>query len=224
MSHFRFVRYTLLLFSVFTLQHAVFAEPPNLANLVKEVKAYHDKGAYQKDLSQVINNARDFINERAAKNKLQLEPKKLAIVLDIDETSLSNYNEMVANEFTYSKVRWRKAVFAANAPSIKPMLSLYQDAIKHDISVFFVTGRHESAKEPTIKNLKNAGYQGWTALYLRPENYTQKSIIPFKSGLRKNLVQQGFTIIASIGDQYSDLQGGYTEKTFKLPNPYYYIP
>ncbi|MGB6550988.1 MAG: HAD family acid phosphatase [Xanthobacteraceae bacterium] len=30
-------------------------------------------------------------------------------------------------------------------------------------------------------------------------------------------------MIANVGDQESDLSGGYAEKTFKLPNPFYYI-
>ena len=34
----------------------------------------------------------------------------------------------------------------------------------------------------------------------------------------------GFTIILSVGDQESDLKGGYAERTFKLPNPVYYLP
>jgi len=35
---------------------------------------------------------------------------------------------------------------------------------------------------------------------------------------------KGYTIIANIGDQYSDLVGGYAEGEFKLPDPMYYIP
>jgi hypothetical protein len=27
-----------------------------------------------------------------------------------------------------------------------------------------------------------------------------------------------------LGDQNSDLTGGYAERGFKLPNPYYYLP
>jgi hypothetical protein len=27
-----------------------------------------------------------------------------------------------------------------------------------------------------------------------------------------------------MGDQESDLRGGYAEKTFKLPNPVYFLP
>jgi HAD superfamily, subfamily IIIB (Acid phosphatase) len=31
-------------------------------------------------------------------------------------------------------------------------------------------------------------------------------------------------IVLSLGDQQSDLTGGYAERTFKLPNPVYYLP
>jgi hypothetical protein len=34
----------------------------------------------------------------------------------------------------------------------------------------------------------------------------------------------GYTIIANMGDQFSDLEGGFSERTYKLPNPFYYIP
>ena len=35
------------------------------------------------------------------------------------------------------------------------------------------------------------------------------------------ITADGYTIIANLGDQESDLAGGYAEKTFKLPNPFY---
>jgi hypothetical protein len=31
-------------------------------------------------------------------------------------------------------------------------------------------------------------------------------------------------IILCLGDQLSDLAGGYCERTFKLPNPVYFLP
>ena len=42
--------------------------------------------------------------------------------------------------------------------------------------------------------------------------------------MRKEITQQGYDIVFSIGDQQSDLVGGYSDKTYKLPNPYYFIP
>ena len=30
--------------------------------------------------------------------------------------------------------------------------------------------------------------------------------------------------VVNLGDQRSDLEGGYAERTFKLPNPVYFLP
>ena len=46
----------------------------------------------------------------------------------------------------------------------------------------------------------------------------------FKAPARRNIAQQGYTIVLTVGDQASDLAGGYAERTFKLPNPVYYLP
>ena len=36
-------------------------------------------------------------------------------------------------------------------------------------------------------------------------------------------ISKKFTLIANIGDQRSDLDGGYAERTWKVPNPFYYL-
>ena len=48
--------------------------------------------------------------------------------------------------------------------------------------------------------------------------------IPYKSGTRAYIESQGYNIVADIGDQFSDLLGGFADKTFKMPNPNYYLP
>jgi predicted secreted acid phosphatase len=48
--------------------------------------------------------------------------------------------------------------------------------------------------------------------------------IQYKSGTRAYIESQGYHIVADIGDQFSDLLGGFTDKTFKMPNPNYYLP
>lgn len=48
--------------------------------------------------------------------------------------------------------------------------------------------------------------------------------IQYKSGTRAYLESLGYEIVGNFGDQYSDLLGGYADKTFKLPNPNYYLP
>ena len=48
--------------------------------------------------------------------------------------------------------------------------------------------------------------------------------IQYKSGTRAYIESQGYNIVADFGDQFSDLEGGFADKTFKMPNPNYYLP
>jgi hypothetical protein len=48
--------------------------------------------------------------------------------------------------------------------------------------------------------------------------------IQYKSGTRAYIESQGYDIVADFGDQFSDLLGGFADKTFKMPNPNYYLP
>uniref|UniRef100_A0A0E0PIJ6 Acid phosphatase n=1 Tax=Oryza rufipogon TaxID=4529 RepID=A0A0E0PIJ6_ORYRU len=50
------------------------------------------------------------------------------------------------------------------------------------------------------------------------------SVVAFKSGERQKLEDAGFTIVGNIGDQWSNILGAPEgARTFKLPDPLYYI-
>ncbi len=200
-----------------------FAEPNNIHSLRKELQYYYNSGQYIKDISKVADEANAYINQQVKENSNSSNPQKLAIVLDIDETSLSYYKNMAKRNFCYNPVAAREEILKANAPAIEPILSLYNNAIKNKISVFFITGRSSYAYQATLRNLKQAGYTKFAAVYTRPASYKKNSIQKYKTDTRAKLEHEGYIIIASIGDQISDLAGGYAKKTFKLPNPYYYI-
>jgi predicted secreted acid phosphatase len=48
--------------------------------------------------------------------------------------------------------------------------------------------------------------------------------IQYKSGTRAYIESQGYDIVGDFGDQFSDLLGGFADKTFKMPNLNYYLP
>jgi hypothetical protein len=49
--------------------------------------------------------------------------------------------------------------------------------------------------------------------------------IEYKSSERRRIVAQGYTIMLSVGDQWSDLLGDpQAEVSVKLPNPFYFLP
>jgi acid phosphatase len=197
---------------------------PNLAQIKQQLVQYHDSGQYQRDINNVAERVMRYVTKKTAQNSRRSHPKKLAAVFDIDETALSNYPHMRKRDFggTMRQIKYEEGLGTDIANP--GMLKLYRFTREHGVAVFFVTGRRAYERSFTRRNLKRAGYKGWTALYLKPNNYRLKSAIPYKTGARKKITAKGYTIIYTIGDQYSDLKGGYAMKTFKLPNPYYYIP
>lgn len=200
---------------------SVFAEPTNLGLLKQELVRYYDSGQYLKEFQDVTNQASEYMQQEIALNQRLTHPKRLAIVLDIDETSLSNYSNMVQDDFANNPTKIAEELMAAKEPAIPPMLDLYQQAVQNNVAVFFVTGRDVSFQEATIENLKAAGYTQWAGLSFRNGKIPT---IAYKSAERAKIIQNGYAIIASLGDQDSDLIGGYAQKTFKLPNPFYYLP
>lgn len=206
------------------LSASVFAAPPaQLWQVKKELIQYHNDGRYAKELAQVIVKARDYLEKRIQENKQLHHPKKLAIVLDIDETALSNYDSMVRLDFGGSIDELYKEMLKGTDTAIRPTLELYNFALKHHVKVFFVTGRKEFSRQATKENLLKAGFKNWAGLVLKPNDYNEKSAIPFKAAAREVIEKMGYDIVMTIGDQYSDINGGHADKGFKLPNPYYYI-
>jgi len=147
---------------------------------------------------------------------------KLAIVLDIDETSLSNYSAIVADGFTFGPNLQAEATNEIGV-AIKQTLQIFNDAKARGIAVFFVTGRPEAQRQVTIENLEREGYGGWAGLTLKPAGSTLTTVA-YKSGARAAIEQQGYRIVANIGDQYSDLAVGHADRAFKVPNPFSFLP
>jgi len=199
-------------------------EPINLAVYKTALKNYHDRGEYLHDFNQVIARAKIFLSKKIADNKKLKKPHRLALVLDIDDTAITLYQSLLKYNFGGITQLFSENLEKKNYPAITTTLNLYNYALKKHVAVFFVTGRFESLRNVTIKNLHHAGYKHWSGLILRPKNYKQQSVISYKSTARSVIEKTGFEIVATIGDQRSDLQGGYADKGFKLPNPYYFIP
>jgi hypothetical protein len=186
------------------------------------LRDYHDSGLYARDLKRVASRAKGYLRNRV--RAMHRRAAKPAMVLDIDETSVSNYRCLARTDFE-NAVAANFACIAANTePAIKPTLDLYRFARRKHVAVFFITGRPESvpqAREQTATNLRTAGYTKWKQLILAPD--LDVDTIKYKSGQRARIENQGWHIILNVGDQESDLKGGHADRAFKLPNPYYFI-
>jgi len=201
--------------------------PPSLVDVKRQVAEYVDSGRYEADVAAVVTQARAYLESRIARGG------KLAIVLDIDETSLSNLPSLRANDWGFilsgpceppnAPCGLGAWIALARAEPIKPVLALARFAREHGVAVFFLTGRPERLRAATERNLQAAGYE-WTGVLLKPDAMRTTSAVEQKAAERKKLVEQGYTIVVNMGDQMSDLDGGFAERTYKLPNPFYFAP
>ena len=198
----------------------------NFDILKNQLRQYHECtctcGCYAKDLDHQAARAIAVLRTRAAHRRPQ---EKLALVLDIDETSLSNYEEMAKAGFAYDSAVFNAWINSAKAPAIPGTLRLYNEAQKLGVSVFFITGRADSERQATERNLREQGYQNWQQLYLRPAAQASQPVYVFKSGARAAIAAQGYTLALNVGDQWSDDKGEPQAEFFvKYPDPYYFIP
>lgn len=205
--------------------------PPNVGQLKNWLREYRYCGQYDTDIGAVLQQASDYVTKRAS------QVAKPAVVLDIDETSLSNWIEIEQDDFAFvaagacdirpglacGDLNWE---LSARAEAIRPTLDFFNAPKKQNIPVFFVTGRFNrpDLREATEKNLKTAGYDGWWDLLMR--NAGSPSVRDFKTKTR-DVIGKNYTIIANVGDQWSDLDGDLDhpiDGQFKVPNPFYLIP
>jgi acid phosphatase len=201
------------------------ALPLNIDHVKKQLRDYQ-KGAYRNDVAAVFKLARTFVETRAP------QVTKPAIVLDIDETSLSNWDNISANDFGFinrgtcdlpdGPCGFKSWIAQSQAKVIEPARDLVNAAVAKGVAVFFITGRHNGEWDATFRNLVEAKLEGWTRLITRPD-YDLGSPKRFKTAERAKLVAEGYTIVANVGDQDSDLDGGHFECRFKVPNPFYFI-
>jgi predicted secreted acid phosphatase len=180
----------------------------------------------------VIDDAKTYIQQKAS------QVKDAAIVLDVDETSLSNWLEIETDDFAFlpsgtctldtgdacGDMQWE---LSARAEALPATLDLFITAKSLQIAIFFITGRlnRPDLQDATVKNLKQAGYDGWERLFMRPISPPGASVSEYKTRTRIYIQDDlHYHIIANVGDQESDLRGGYADKPFKVPNPFYYLP
>lgn len=198
---------------------------PNLDTLKQELKEYHECtckcGCYSKHLDLQADRAIAFLRQRVAHRAAR---EKLALVLDIDETTLSNYQEMLKADFEYNGKAFNDWVDSAAAPAIPGTLRLYREAQKLGVSVFFLTGRPATQRAVTERNLRGQGFDGWKELILRSPEQGTLTALEYKSAERSKIAAQGYRIVLNVGDQWSDLRGNpEAEYSVKYPDPYYFI-
>ena len=134
---------------------------PSIYDTQRQVEKYVDSGRYDRDVAKIVAAARNWLDKRAR------TATKPAIVLDIDETSLSNWPAMRVNgwvrivngpcDLQKGPCGHRAWQATAQAKAIGPTLALAQHARALGVAVFFITGRPAWLLEATKRNLREQG-------------------------------------------------------------------
>ena len=199
---------------------------PALYDTQRRIAEYVDSGRYDADVARVVDAAEAWLVARAP------QVARPAIGLDVDETSLSNWRAYRLNgwarivdgscDLTHGPCGLRVWQGLRLAPAIAPTRRLVARARELGVAVFFVTGRPVELQAATEENLREQGFtwDGVTLVQAKPG----AGMADAKAPVRRQLVEQGWAVLLTMGDQQSDLDGGSAERTFKLPNPVYFLP
>jgi predicted secreted acid phosphatase len=190
-------------------------EPQNLDTLKDEIRAYIDSGEYDREIARVMADASGWLEQRSKQGG-----GKLAVVFDLDETFFSNLPLIRSLGFGYTRPTWTAWVDDGKAPALVPVRELYFKARALGVNVIFLSGRRERDRPGSLKNLQALGCGEYAAAVFKPDAW-KKTNGEFKRGARERLAAEGYVIIANVGDQESDFEGGLAERNFKLPNPFY---
>lgn len=157
-----------------------------------------DYETWKRDVSAVTDEARPYLEERIS----QGAGEKMAIVLDIDNTSLETHFH---------------PIWELPTPPVEQTLDLARYANSRGVDVYFVTARPGIIYSLTKDNLEKAGYP-ISGLYLRDLPDIFDEVSKYKTAKRAEIESKGYKIIANIGNTPTDMVGGHAEKTFKLPD------
>ena len=206
---------------------------------------------YIDEMQQITHSPWRYLRKVAKAEKAKANArghhKKPAIVFDADDTTLWTYDmEDAGMKFNFDPVLQDVYVQDQRFPATPGMVKFVNTAQKLGFAVFGLTGRNDAQKVATVANLKKVGYQPFDqgTFYTKwvsgatptTDDPTRTwfagtpcadgtcTTVEYKSGTRKHIQKLGYDIVLNVGDQWSDLQGGYADHVLKLPNPTYFLP
>lgn len=188
----------------------------NLRTAKDIVKEYYESGKYNEEMREIINNAKEKFDKVTPTNKS-------VVIFDVDETALNNYGLALMMDFGYVYDLNKKWNEELKAPAIKETQELYFYLLNKGFKTIFLTGRNSNEYDVTYKNLIQEGYTGFDTLITQSKEDQKLKTQEFKSKIRAELTANGYEIVGTVGDQWTDLNGPYSGIQIKIPNYLYEI-
>ena len=165
-----------------------------------------------------------------------------AIVIDVDDTTLATWNYEIYSNWDYNPTTNGDFVTNERFPAVPGMVTMVDQAKAEGYAIIVITGRPATQQTVTVDNLTKVGYPAPDLTFTKPavagyplylqtacsvEILAGKSCTTdhYKAATRGYIESSlGYDIVANFGDQFSDFTGGFEDRTFKMPNPNYFLP
>ena len=198
-----------------------FAGPEN----AEAIEDYYDSGQAKRDQEAIAKAARKWIYSWVDSTcGGKPESCDATVVFDIDETLLSNYDYYKSTGFTFTQDGWNAFTESCGTTAIGPTRDLYRKLVRGGVAGVRLTRRWGAERAATAECQRKRGIKDWHELILRTQAEATLSADVYKSQHRADLQAEGHRIVASIGDQVSDMSKGRLKAGFLLPNLMYFIP
>lgn len=181
----------------------------------KKIQNYYESGKYELEVKKIIESAINKISQSSL-------PENAAVVFDVDETALCNYEYIKLQNFGYNRKKWHNYVKDAKGKVNSQVKVLYDWLVEKEVKIVFLTGRKADEYAATQHNLFEAGYEKYSVLICRSKEEEYIPATVFKIEKRKELEKNGLKIIATVGDQHNDVIGAATGLRIKIPNLLYF--
>jgi hypothetical protein len=211
---------------------------------------FADDSFYAKEARDAASDGAHYLAARARHHHGRTVMK--AIILDVDDTTLATWSYEIFSNWAFNPGTNGTFVTEQRFPAVPGMVDMVKRAAAKGYAIIFLTGRPAAQEAATLGNLTSdgigvdAGYpqpttlnDGEDGLFTKPAvvdypDYLKTACaadpngscttLHYKSATRAHIESLGYDIVANFGDQFSDLKGGFADKTFKLPNPNYFLP
>jgi hypothetical protein len=163
-----------------------------LAGTAPASAAVPGKSAWLADVAKAMDGSQRYVDRRASGGQ-----KRLAVNLDIDNTSLASHYD--------------------HGAAVRTVLRFARNAQADHVAVLFNTGRvvGDGRIRAARRELVKAGY---VVTGICGRSGAGESLSHSKQRCRRSFVDKGWTIIANVGNRSTDFAGSNYERAYRLPN------
>ena len=211
----------------------------------KALHQFSPTSAYANEMAGIVSDAEKYLNNPPGSGNGKKFSGTKAILFDIDDTTLNTYSYEIYSNFVFNpttnaafvnaclthrlrvpgraghgRPRARRGVARATRCSSSPAARRADDLSARHAREPDARGLRRR-RRPTCTSRTHRRHRGSRSLRDRTPTCTTTQ---YKSLTRQHIESLGYDIVANFGDQFSDLNGGFADQTFKIPNPMYFLP